>query len=82
MADAYERLVGPLSSAPFIDGRERRAAREVVRALRARSGQAKELAELRRDVERLKTETRELSEKLAPRALGKKPRSGRRTRST
>jgi aminopeptidase N len=59
-----ERLIGPLGSAPFHDGRERRGAREAVRALRAKSGFAKELAELRRDVDKLKGESKELREKL------------------
>jgi aminopeptidase N len=75
-----ERMIGPLSSAPFLDGRERRNAREAVRALRTRAGQAKELAELRRDVEKLKLETRELGEKLAARAGGPRGRASRRRR--
>ncbi|MBL8955870.1 MAG: HEAT repeat domain-containing protein [Myxococcaceae bacterium] len=72
-----DRLVGPLSSTPFFDGRERRNAREAVRALRAKQGSAKELAELRRDVDALKTETKALAEKLAARAVGAVKRARR-----
>ncbi len=61
---ADERLIGPLTRTPFLDGRERRHAREAVRAIRTGSGVAKQLAELRRDVERLQGETKELREKL------------------
>ena len=73
-----ERLIGPLGSAPFLDGRERRSAREAVRALRAKSGFAKELAELRRDVDKLKGESKELREKLE--AGAGKPGARRRGR--
>ncbi len=73
-----ERLIGPLTSLPFHDGRERRSAREAVRALRAKQGQAKELADLRRDVDRLKAETKELAEKLAAGEARAKKKQGRR----
>jgi aminopeptidase N len=56
-----ERLIGALSSTPFLDGREQRLAREAVRALRAKSP-AKELATLRADLDKLKTELRALQE--------------------
>jgi aminopeptidase N len=68
------RVVGPLSSLPFGDGRERRGAREAVRALRAQAGQAKELAELRRDVDQLKGETKTLREQLDARTAKSKPK--------
>jgi len=74
-----ERLIGPLSSLPFLDGRERRSAREAVRALRAKQGHAKELADLRRDVDRLKADTKELGEKLAAADAGRK-KKGRAAR--
>ncbi|MFO0594113.1 MAG: M1 family aminopeptidase [Myxococcaceae bacterium] len=57
------RLVGPLSSTPFLDGREQRLAREAVRNLRAKSS-PKELQSLRGDVEKLRAEVRSLTEKL------------------
>ena len=76
-----ERLVGPLSGLPFLDGREKRNAREAVRALRAHGGQAKELADLRRDVDKLKDETKALREKLdGPSA--KPRRAGRSVKRT
>lgn len=67
-----ERLVGPLSSTPFLDGREQRLAREAVRALRAKAP-AKELAALRGDLDKLKAELRALQEKVDARG-GKKSR--------
>jgi aminopeptidase N len=57
-----ERLGGPLSSTPFLDGREQRLAREAVRALRAKSP-AKELSALRSELEQLKAEVRALRER-------------------
>ncbi len=66
-----ERLVGPLSSTPFLDGREVRAAREAVRALRGKSP-AKELQTVRGELEMLKAEVRALKEN--PPARRAKPR--------
>jgi aminopeptidase N len=57
-----ERLVGPLTSTPFLDGREQRLAREAVRTLRAKHP-PKELAALRAELEKLKGELRALQEK-------------------
>ncbi len=62
-----ERLVGPLTATPFLDGREQRLAREAVRALRAKSP-AKELAALRADLDQLKGELRALQEQQGARA--------------
>ncbi|MEW5742885.1 MAG: M1 family aminopeptidase [Myxococcota bacterium] len=62
-----ERMVGPLSSTPFLDGREQRMAREAVRTLRAK-GPAKELTALRGDFEKLKAELRALQEKVDAKA--------------
>jgi aminopeptidase N len=58
-----ERLIGPLESAPFLDGREKRAAREAVRKLRAHAP-AKELASLRESLEKLTAEVKALKEKV------------------
>ncbi len=58
-----ERLIGPLSSTPFTDGREQRLAREAVRTLRAKSP-GKELQSLRGELDTLKGELRALQEKL------------------
>ena len=58
-----DRLVGPLSTTPFLDGREQRLAREAVRALRAKSP-AKELQALRGELDKVKGEVRALHEKL------------------
>jgi HEAT repeat protein len=64
-----ERMVGPLSSTPFLDGREQRLAREAVRALRAKSPQ-KELQSLRGDLEKLKAELRALQEQVDAKRRG------------
>jgi aminopeptidase N len=64
-----ERMVGPLSSTPFLDGREQRLAREAVRALRAKSPQ-KELQSLRGDLEKLKAELRALQEQVDAKRMG------------
>lgn len=58
------RLIGPLESTPFLDGRARRAAREAVRALREGTPKEKELASLREELDRLKEETRGLKEQV------------------
>jgi aminopeptidase N len=58
-----ERLIGPLSSTPFTDGREQRLAREAIRSLRAKSP-AKELSSLRAELDKLTLQVRELQEKL------------------
>lgn len=57
------RLIGPLSSTPFGDGREIRAAREAVRALRGKAP-VKELQAVRSDLDALKAELRALKEKV------------------
>ncbi len=49
-----ERMVGALASTPYLDGRAKRAAREVVRALREGQPWRKELSSLREDFEKLK----------------------------
>ncbi len=59
-----ERMIGPLSSTPFLDGREQRLAREAARTLRVKSP-AKELASVRAELDALKTEVRALKEKVA-----------------
>lgn len=66
-----ERLVGPLSSTPFLDGREQRLAREAVRTLRAKSP-PKELASLRGDLEKLKAELRTLRERVERRPASRR----------
>lgn len=58
-----ERLIGPLSSTPFLDGREQRLAREAIRSLRAKSP-GKELNALRGELDKVKGEVRALTEKL------------------
>jgi aminopeptidase N len=68
---ADERMVGPLSDTPFLDGREQRLAREAVRSLRAKAPQ-KELAALRGDLEKLKAELRSLQEKVEGKGRRKK----------
>jgi aminopeptidase N len=49
-----ERMMGPLLSTPYLDGRAKRAAREVTRALREGQPWRKELSSLREDFEKLK----------------------------
>jgi aminopeptidase N len=66
-----ERMVGPLSATPFLDGREQRMAREAVRSLRAKSP-AKELTAVRAELEKLKAELRALHEKVDAKALRKR----------
>jgi aminopeptidase N len=61
---ADERMIGPLTSTPFLDGREQRLAREAARNLRVKSP-AKELASVRAELDALKTEVRALKEKVA-----------------
>jgi aminopeptidase N len=69
-----ERLIGPLTSTPFLDGRENRLAREASRALRAKAS-GKELASLRSELDKLQGEVRALKEQQqAPKAP-----KGRRT---
>ncbi|MFT3709904.1 MAG: M1 family aminopeptidase [Archangium sp.] len=58
-----DRLIGPLNSTPFLDGREQRLAREAVRSLRAKPS-GKELQSLRGELDKLKGEVRSLTEKL------------------
>ncbi|MBL8909109.1 MAG: HEAT repeat domain-containing protein, partial [Archangium sp.] len=58
-----DRLIGPLGSTPFLDGREQRLAREATRSLRARQS-GKEVQSLRGELEKLKGEVRALAEKL------------------
>ena len=57
------RMVGPLSSTVFLDGRESRAAREAVRSLRSKSP-SKELQAVRGELDTLKAEVRALKEKI------------------
>ncbi len=59
-----KRLIAPLQSTAFVDGRARRAAKETVRTLRGTVGPAKEVASLRTELEKLKGETRTLKERL------------------
>ncbi|MBS1151137.1 MAG: pepN3 [Myxococcaceae bacterium] len=73
-----KRLIGPLQSTPFLDGRARRAAREAVRALRSTEGPAKEVASLRTELEKLKGETRTLKERVEALDV-KKKRPARKT---
>ncbi|MEW6430819.1 MAG: M1 family aminopeptidase [Myxococcota bacterium] len=68
-----ERMVEPLSSTPFLDGREQRLAREAVRTLRAKAPQ-KELVALRGDFEKLKAEVRALQEMVDGKGAKKKGR--------
>ncbi|MDP1826858.1 MAG: M1 family aminopeptidase [Archangium sp.] len=56
-----ERIIGALSTTPFLDGREQRLAREAIRALRARAP-GKELAALRGDLDKVKGDLRALQE--------------------
>ena len=58
-----ERIVAPLNTTPFLDGREQRLAREAVRAIRAKAP-GKELQSLRGDLDKLKGELRSLQEKI------------------
>ena len=58
------RMIAPLESTPFRDGRATRSAREAIHALRQGEPQAKELAALREEVDRLKEETRRMKERL------------------
>lgn len=72
-----ERLIGPLQTTPFLDGREQRMAREAVRALRAKAP-AKEIASLRGELDKLKGEVRALKEKVdAPPKTKAKPKPTR-----
>lgn len=73
VALADERLIGPLSTTPFLDGREQRHAREAVRTLRTRSS-AKELQSLRSDLDALKAEVRSLREASTPPKSVKTPK--------
>lgn len=59
-----ERLIGPLQAAPFLDGREVRAAKEAVRAMRTKAGAPKELAALRNELDALKGQLRALEQRL------------------
>jgi aminopeptidase N len=68
-----ERLLGPLTSIPFLDGREQRRAREAARTLRAKSP-GKELQALRGEVDTLKAELRSLKERVELRSPPKKKR--------
>lgn len=63
------RLIPALESTPLEDPRARRAARETIRALREGEPQAREVAALREELDRLKEETRALRERLEGLAL-------------
>ena len=56
-----ERMIGALSTTPFLDGREQRLAREAIRTLRSK-GPGKELAALRGDLDKVKGDLRALQE--------------------
>jgi aminopeptidase N len=58
-----ERIIGALSSTPFLDGREQRLAREAIRSLRAKSP-GKELQALRGDLDKVKGDLHALQESL------------------
>jgi aminopeptidase N len=68
------RLIQALESTPFVDGRAVRAAKDTAAALREGEPQAKEVASLRDDLDKLKDETRRLKERLEGLESGKKPR--------
>jgi aminopeptidase N len=79
------RLIGTLESTPFLDGRAVRAAKDTAAALREGEPQAKEVASLRDELDKLKEETRRLKERVEGVEQGKKPRkparrTGRRKR--
>ncbi|ATB45074.1 M1 family aminopeptidase [Corallococcus macrosporus] len=63
------RLVPALEQTPLLDAVARRAARETVRFLREGEPQAREVASLREEMDRLKEETRALRERLEGLAL-------------
>ncbi|MCY1017329.1 M1 family aminopeptidase [Pyxidicoccus sp. MSG2] len=63
------RLIPALEGTPLEDPRARRAARETVRALREGEPQAREVASLREELDRLKEETRSMRERLEALAL-------------
>jgi aminopeptidase N len=65
------RLIPALEGTPLEDPRARRAARETVRVLREGEPQAREVAALREELDRLKEETRALRERLEGLALGR-----------
>jgi aminopeptidase N len=56
------RLLGALSSTPFLDGRARRAAKETARAIREGTGAKRELTALRGELEKLKADVRALQQ--------------------
>lgn len=58
------RMIGPIESTPYRDGRAQRSAREAARALREGEPQAKEVSALREELDQLKEETRKLRERL------------------
>ncbi len=74
------RMIPALETTPFLDGRAKRAAREAIRALRTGEGQAKEIASLREDVDRLREETRSLKEQLESLTLARRGKKKARTR--
>ena len=74
------RVVGALSSTPFVDGRLRRAAKETARSLRESGGAHKEVTALRGELDKLKGETRALKERLDVLDVKKKKGSSGRTR--
>jgi aminopeptidase N len=58
------RMIHPIESTPYRDGRSQRSAREAARSLREGAPQQKEVAALRDEVDKLKEETRKLRERL------------------
>jgi aminopeptidase N len=58
------RMIGPIESTPYRDGRSQRSAREVARALREGEPQSKEVSALREELDQLKEEARKLRERL------------------
>jgi aminopeptidase N len=79
------RLIPALESTPFLDGRCVRAAKDTARALREGEPQAKEVAALRDELDKLKTETKRLKERVEAitpsRTKGKSGRAPGRRRS-
>ncbi|HYV44006.1 MAG TPA: M1 family aminopeptidase [Myxococcaceae bacterium] len=61
---ADHRMIQPIETTPYRDGRSQRSAREAARGLREGSPPQKEVASLREEIDKLKEETRKLRERL------------------